>query len=134
MTLPRRALLAAVTLLLWGPTHAFADAVIVTDTHHGGTVQIARDQELHVRLRAQSGTGFSWALINDSAPLRLTATRNERAPNSRLGAAETQIFVLRATGSGGGAIEFAYRRPWETGVAPARLFKLRVVVLRENAR
>ena len=82
-----------------------------------------------MRLPAQLGTGFSWAVVSrkDDA-LRLTQQRTESAGQLRPGGAEEQVFVFLPQASGFEQVELAYRRPWEKDRPPARVFRFSATV------
>src|SRR5262249_61437944 len=80
--------------------------------------------QLVVRLPAQLGTGFSWAVIRRKGDvLRLTQQRTESAGQLRPGGPEEQVFVFAPQASGSEEVELAYRRPWGKDPEPARIFR-----------
>jgi predicted secreted protein len=46
-------------------------SMTVTESQNGTTTTITKDQTLEIRIPAQAGTGYSWALANPTAPLKL---------------------------------------------------------------
>jgi inhibitor of cysteine peptidase len=101
--------------------------VTVTEIQNATTTTITKDQSLQIRLPAQAGTGYSWALANPTAPLKLV--RSDTAVTSnRPGGPQTQLFVLQPTNTGAGDVVINYSRPWEKDKPPARTFVLHVVV------
>jgi predicted secreted protein len=99
----------------------------VTESQNGTTTTITKDQTLEIRLPAQAGTGYSWALANPTAPLKLVRSDTPSAAN-RPGGPQTQLFVLQPTNTGTGDVVINYSRPWEKDKPPARTFVLHVVV------
>lgn len=99
----------------------------VTESQNGTTTTITKDQTLEIRLPAQAGTGYSWALANPTAPLKLVRSDTPSAAN-RPGGSQTQVFVLQPTNTGAGDVVINYSRPWEKDKPPARTFILHVVV------
>jgi predicted secreted protein len=101
--------------------------VTVTESQNGTTTTIAKGQSLEIRLPAQAGTGYSWALASQTGPLELVRSDLTPAPD-RPGGPQTQLFVLQSTNTGRGDIVINYSRPWEKDKPPARTFVLHVVV------
>jgi inhibitor of cysteine peptidase len=101
--------------------------VTVSESQNGTTATIAKDQSLEIRLRANAGTGYSWALANPTAPLKLVRS-NTAVTSDRPGGPQTQLFVLQPTNTGTGDVVINYSRPWEKDKPPARTFVLHVVV------
>jgi predicted secreted protein len=92
-------------------------------------VALSKAQALVVRLPAQLGTGFSWAVTNiEGAPMRLSDSQIEHNDPGLPGGPETQVFHFKPTGSGEGTIDFGYRQPWVTDKSPERRFTVHVVV------
>jgi inhibitor of cysteine peptidase len=101
--------------------------VTVSESQTGTTTTIAQDQSLEIRLPANAGTGYSWALANLTAPLELVRS-NTAVTTDRPGGPQTQLFALRPTNTGAGDVVINYSRPWEKDQPPARTFVLHVVV------
>jgi len=101
--------------------------VTVSESQNGTTTTIAKDQSLEIRLPAQAGTGYSWALANRTAPLKLVRSDAAAAPD-RPGGPQTQSFVFQPTNTGTGDVVINYSRPWEKDKPPSRTFILHVVV------
>ena len=102
-------------------------AVAITESQNGTTTTIAKDQTLEIRLPAQAGTGYSWALAHPTAPLKLVRLDTASAAD-RPGGPQTQLFLLQPTNTGAGDVVINYSRPWEKDNPPARTFTLHVVV------
>ena len=107
------------------PTSA---VVTVTEQDSGGEVRLRPTDTLRVNLSANTSTGYTW----QAAPNPLlqpqgdpTYTRPADAPP---GVGGVQTFLFTPTGAGSTTLEMVYVRPWETGVAPARTFSVRVVI------
>jgi inhibitor of cysteine peptidase len=102
-------------------------SMTVTESQNGTTTTVTKDQTLEIRLPAQAGTGYSWALANPTAPLKL-ARSDTPSTADRPGGSQTQVFVLQPTNTGAGDVVINYSRPWEKDKPPARTFVLHVVV------
>ena len=85
---------------------------------------------LEVRLPVQAGTGYSWASTEISAKLEFIdqTTLHPWGGAPSVGGSQTQMFIYRAVGPGEAVLRFAYRRPWEGGVPPAKAVELRVTI------
>ena len=83
-------------------------------------------------LDANITTGFQWQMPTKVAPVLAPIGQPiyvGKAPDPRtLGAGAINIFRFRAEEPGRVVLEFAYRRAWETGVAPAKTLRYEVVV------
>jgi inhibitor of cysteine peptidase len=121
-----------VTHLFGVPTmsaHADSNTVVLIESQNGKTVQLPIGGQLVVRLPAQLGTGFSWAVVSRKGDaLRLTQQRTESAGQLRPGGSEEQVFVFAPQTSGFEQVELAYRRPWEKDQPPARVFRFSATV------
>jgi inhibitor of cysteine peptidase len=104
----------------------------MTVSEPGGPVALAVGQELAVQLQANVTTGYAWSVASP-VPEVLTVVepgtyRASAASEGRVGAGGTTSFVFRAVRPGKGVLDLAYRRPWETDVAPARTARFDVEV------
>lgn len=94
-------------------------------------VRLELGQLLEVRLPMQGGTGYSWSVDTDAADnveLVTQTTLHPLGEGRRMGSGQTQMYIFRAVGRGQGVLRFAYRRPWEQRVPPARVVEQRVTV------
>ncbi|WP_229232406.1 protease inhibitor I42 family protein [Sinomonas cyclohexanicum] len=93
-----------------------------------GSVEVVAGHEFTVTLRLAGGTGYRWECTR--VPEGIVVVRAlPRVPDGPLpGAAASQDFVLRATGTPGrtSEVHFALRRPWEE--APAARHTERVTI------
>jgi inhibitor of cysteine peptidase len=95
-----------------------------------GPVRLQLGQLLEVRLPMQAGTGYSWAASSDSGNLEFIdqTTLHPWGGVPTVGGAQTQLFIYRAIGPGEALLRFAYRRPWEGGVPPAKTVEQKVTI------
>jgi inhibitor of cysteine peptidase len=101
----------------------------VTEANTGGSVALARDQQLIVRLPSNPTTGYRWSLAQQSTPV----LQPEGAPTYEKGAVDagaggTEIWRFAPTQAGEGTLRLEYRRLWEADVAPARVVSYKVTV------
>ncbi|MEO6114574.1 MAG: protease inhibitor I42 family protein [Sphingomicrobium sp.] len=95
-----------------------------------GPVRVELGQLLEVRLPMQAGTGYSWAASSDTGNLEFIdqTTLHPWGGAPTVGGSQTQMFIYRAIGPGEAVLRFAYRRPWEGGVPPAKTVEQRVTI------
>jgi len=89
-------------------------------------------QEVALQLDANASTGYRWELASP-VPEVVTVVdggtyREPPDPEAKVGAGGSTSFVFRAVRPGKGALELVYRRPWETGVAPAKTTRVELDV------
>lgn len=96
-----------------------------------GPAQLEVGQLLEVRLPMQAGTGYSWTPASGLSPnieLVTQVTLHPLGAQAMVGGSQTQMFIYRAIAPGEVTLTFGYRRPWETGVPPARIVSQRVTI------
>lgn len=104
------------------------ERVTAAESQNGGTVELSKDQQLVIRLPAQLGTGFSWA-IQSMTGVAMQLVKSDIENGAGIpGAPETQVFVVKPAQTGNGEIELAYRQPWMRDKQPAKTFKLHIIV------
>jgi inhibitor of cysteine peptidase len=89
-------------------------------------------QELVVRLESRPETGYRWS-VEHGAPAVLSPTDDPNyepvfASAPLVGSGGWTTFRYRASALGTDTLELAYRRPWEKGAAPAKTYRVDVVV------
>lgn len=95
----------------------------------GKSFTVARGATFAIKLAAQSGTGYTWAVTKvDGAALTPTGHKETDGTPQTPGAPTREVFRFTAAASGTARVELALRRPWETGTAPARTFHVDVTV------
>jgi predicted secreted protein len=92
-------------------------------------------QRLEVRLGANAGTGFAWQMAGPAPAvmsLQSTDPAGVVAPapgeGGRAGGGTVTTFAMTAVAQGDAQLRFVLARPWEKGVAPARVVDLAVTV------
>ena len=101
----------------------------VTEANSGGSVALAHNQQLVVRLPSNPTTGYRWSLAQQSTPV----LEPEGAPTYEKGAGDagaggTETWRFAPTKAGEGTLRLEYRRLWETDAAPARVVSYKVTV------
>ena len=95
----------------------------------GKSFTVARGATFAIKLAAQSGTGYTWAVTKvDGAALTPTGHKETEGTPQTPGAPTREVFRFTAAASGTARVELALRRPWETDTAPARTFHVTVTV------
>jgi predicted secreted protein len=107
-----------------------ASTVTITDADNGKDIELTTGQTLEVKLKSTAGTGYSWAVSGDPAPLKVTksSTQRNKGSSPRAGASQSSVFELTAASPGLSTLTFIYRRPWEYNMPPAKTFSVRVNV------
>lgn len=129
--LPAPGLLAPLALALATPACAaggppLGEAVVLTQGEDGATRTVPLGATFEVRLPAQLGTGYSWALVPVAGIEQVgePVTRDGGTP----GGTETQVFTLRATAKGRHALAFSYGQPFGGGQRNAKTVRYTVIV------
>ena len=100
-----------------------------TEANSGGSVTLARDQRLIVRLPSNPSTGYRWSLAQQAAGVLEpdgAPTYEQGSGGAGSGGTETWKFV--PTKAGEETLRLEYRRLWETDAAPARVVSYKVTV------
>jgi inhibitor of cysteine peptidase len=102
----------------------------VTEANSGGTVALALDQRLIVKLPSNPSTGYRWSVAQQTAGVLEPegAPTFERGPDASAGAAGTEIWKFVPTKAGEETLRLEYRRLWEADAAPARVVSYKVTV------
>jgi inhibitor of cysteine peptidase len=121
-------IVASVSSLLAGEPAKPALVRTLTQADNGAAVALTLKSRLSVQLPAQPGTGYSWTLKAGSSLLRLVKSYRQPPAHTLPGSTETQVFVFTPDASGTDELKLEYRRPWEKGIAPAKIFRFTVTV------
>lgn len=104
----------------------------LTNAADGTRIAIKRGGELKVVLDTNITTGFQWQSPTNPAPLMAAIGTpiyvGKAADSHMVGQGGTNIFRFRAERPGQVVLQFDYRRPWETGVPPAKSLRYDVIV------
>lgn len=91
------------------------------------TVQAGED--FFVALPSNPTTGYTWSqTILDGKVLAYEGNVFQPPSSAAIGAGGQQLFIFHANRSGSTSIVFAYARPFETNVAPAKTLTYSVAV------
>lgn len=115
-----------------GKSNAAKVAATLTEADNGKTVSANFGEVVVVELNGNVTTGYSWTTnAFNAAVLKLQGDPEYVSPTqapTRVGAGGKFIFRFGAIAAGTSTVHLVYRRPWETGIAPAQEFKASVVV------
>jgi inhibitor of cysteine peptidase len=104
----------------------------LTNAADGTRIAIKRGGELKVVLDANITTGYQWQSPTSGSPVMSIIGApiyvGKAADSHFVGGGGTNIFRFRADSPGQVVLQFDYRRPWETGVPPAKTLRYDVVV------
>jgi inhibitor of cysteine peptidase len=121
----------AIVLVLMTPSwnglimaQAGGGTVSVAEDANGKTIELSKGQNLVIRLPAQLGTGFSWAVRDTTGVTTHLVQPKVEDGTGVPGGVETQVFVFRPTTAGSGKIELSYQQPWMRDGPPAKTFNL----------
>ena len=118
----------AVARPLLSPIAALRSGLLATEKDNGKELTVPKGASFAVSLELTSGTGYSWSLTKDGAPLLKPVGKPqiEKPKDSMPGATQRQVFHFQAMDSGTADLELHYARSWEKNKAPARTFRLKV--------
>lgn len=85
-------------------------------------------QEFIISLESNPTTGFEWILVS-SLPSWLELVRHEYIPTNpeMIGSGGIEEWTFKATNTGSTTLTFHYRRSWETGVQPLRIYEIEII-------
>lgn len=125
-------ILAIIGLLVLSAYALPHETISVDESFNDREVALRVGEELKVSLPETRGTGYSWSvppeLKSELAPILRERRETVDAPKGPPGSPGVRHLYFEAIGVGTASLEIDYRRPWEKDQAPARTFKLHVVV------
>ena len=130
-TLVVAALAACGSMIAENPFTAAPTSLRVDEASSGKPIALARFQTMAVILEANVTTGYRWEVTPGFAPTLVqvgTADYTARASPPVVGAPGDMTFRFRAESPGTTSLTFAYRRPFEPDVAPAKSVRYDVTV------
>ena len=99
-----------------------------TEKDNGGRLELHPDDVLTLKLESIPGTGYSWQISKNDARVMgpLDKPEYERKDKKTMGVPEYQIFRLKALAKGANVLEMQYKRVWEKGKEPLKIFRVTV--------
>ena len=128
----RFAVLTVTALLVAGCSAATPASRELTVADNATTQTVAVGDTVIVRLAGNPTTGYSWTQLAGDAAVLVPAAEepaySSEAAEGVVGAGGTYTFSWTAQAAGTTTLELAYRRPWETDVAPIETFTVTIEV------
>lgn len=125
-------LLKGFLMILALSSWAAAAQLDLTEQESGKDLWVDRDDLIVIHLPANPSTGFVWSYsASKRGLLRQEGDVIRKAKSGAevmVGAPITEVWKLRAVRSGSLVINFAYARPWETGIPPVQKLSWPVLV------
>jgi inhibitor of cysteine peptidase len=122
-------LVMAALLLAGCATMAEGGLVRIDASRNGTQIELAQGTQLVVDLDSNPTTGYRWEVLPGVGDgLRQVGEADYHAEGELIGSGGVETFTFQAVETGVTDLQLVYRRSWETGVAPARSFSLRVMV------
>ena len=106
-------------------------AVRASETSASHPIALTRGQTLVVVLEADVSTGFRWQAMPGYAPTLApigTSDLLARTTPPEMAARNDMVFRFQGSTPGVAALEFAYERPFESNVPPAKTVRYDVTV------
>jgi inhibitor of cysteine peptidase len=130
MGIGRTGLLAAAVWMAAGAALSAGQILTIGELYDGGVVNLTPNDQLVVRLSSDPATGEAWEVsFNDAAVLKPVGEPSADAPaGSPPEAPGPQVFRFRAIATGSSSLGLAYQKTANLASAPARLFRVLVVV------
>jgi inhibitor of cysteine peptidase len=120
-------LLVLITMLV--ASRASASMVFVSQDDNGSEFTLERGDALEISLPATSGTGYTWQAQPVAGGIVTQVGDPEFKRDSAMpGASGHQIFHFARGAVGSGTLELRYIRPWEKNTAPAKVFRIKLIV------
>jgi inhibitor of cysteine peptidase len=102
----------------------------VNVSESGKQIELAPGDSLIVTLDSNPTTGFAWSIagIGDETVVDEIGNEYQGSDSGLMGAGGQEVWTFEALDEGTSTIEMQYSRSWETGVEPAAMFNVTVVV------
>jgi inhibitor of cysteine peptidase len=115
--------------LLCGTTAVSAGAGESTFKDPSKPVSVKNGDSFTIEMPSNQTTGFAWALADSYDAKILAKDRNDyKAPSGTPGAGGVELWKFHALSKGSTKLSFAYRKPWEKNVKPAKIMEFTVTV------
>ena len=108
------------------------EPIVATEKDDGQTLDLAKGQDLMIKLPANPSTGYTWVVLSMPSVVESVGEPAfaSKAPEGSAiaGAGGTMTLTFRAVDAGAGKLDLGYMRPWETDVAPEKSYSLNLSV------
>ncbi len=103
--------------------------ITLTEADNGREITLRRFALIRIRLAGNPSTGYSWEITNlDRTVIRPLKQVVERGEGNLAGRPQPTVVTLKALKRGDTTLELTYRRSWEKDVAPAKTFRIKIIV------
>jgi len=103
--------------------------LLLAEAANGQTFAVKVGQRIRVKLEENPTTGYMWTTKNSNPAIVKTLSDVFVPPNTKLmGAPGYRRTMFQAVVPGTVTLEYSYARPWETGVAPVKTWKVILLV------
>lgn len=106
---------------------------LVTVAESGGAVTLAKGETLVVTLDTQPSTGYRWQVLEPRSSVLAQVGTSDYLPTQvaegTVGAPGDAVFRFEALDVGQAGLDLGYSRPFEKGVAPARIVHYDITVV-----
>lgn len=94
------------------------------------SIEVEAGARFSLTLDANPTTGYQWRLVQpaDEGVVKLAGTQYTPRTPGLPGGGGAQVWTFQAVAPGTTTIQLEYVRPWEVGVAPARVLQRPVAV------
>ena len=106
--------------------------ITADDASAGSTIEMRVGDKLDVKLEGNPTTGYNWTIESVDSQIIKQLGESEFKQNKQsqnlVGAGGSIIHHFEAIKSGQTQLKLIYHRPWETDVAPIKIFEITIVV------
>lgn len=106
--------------------------VSLGESDAGRRVTVAAGEEVLITLPSNRSSGYRWVVRDSATPTLRSEGEAEYAQDSTrnrmTGVPGAETFRFTAVEPGQGTLRLEYVRPWESGVAPSRVFRVGISV------
>ncbi len=99
----------------------------IGEPDNGSTINTHRGDTIRLRLPARLSTGYGWTLCSAKNVKSFGEPQIETPGAKITGGLDFQIFTFEVPESGEGKIALVYARPWEKGVKPIKVYRVRIL-------
>lgn len=117
-----------ITTLVYLPQLSGAAEILLDKKACGSRQNLTVGDKLGIRLPGNPTTGFLWTTVAVPSLLQQQGESVYRTDSQLAGAGGITTFSFSVTEAGDGALELAYRRPWEKGMSAQTTCRIRLIV------
>ncbi|MBC7261191.1 MAG: protease inhibitor I42 family protein [Chloroflexi bacterium] len=118
--------LLALALVACGPRARAPLKVVERDS--GAMIELRVGEQIELVLDANPSTGYNWEVAGEVKVVKLVGEPQFTPDSKALGAGGKMTMRFQTVAPGEEWLRVVYRRSWEEGVAPEKMFELYIVV------